>query len=125
MYWITKLLNGKFYCEGRVQDGTERWEEPTLEKAVKSMKVFAKMCNRDKRLGVKDIRFFQICKVGEEDTTIRDWCPEFVEKKETILSTEDHVTISSLFLSILGGDASAACALVDKLEECGQIKLRE
>src|SRR5262245_38202406 len=45
MYTITELVNGKWLCEGRLQDSTERWEEATWLKAVESMVLFARTGN--------------------------------------------------------------------------------
>ncbi len=45
MYQVTQLQAGGFTCWGMVQDGSERWEERTLKKAVDSMIVFAKVMN--------------------------------------------------------------------------------
>lgn len=48
MYTIIELPNGTYRCKGRLQDGTERWErwnESTLDAAIKSMKKFAKVLN--------------------------------------------------------------------------------
>ena len=66
MYTIYLLLSGKFYCMGKLQDGTERWEEDTLEEAIKSMKSFAKALNGTK-IKKKDIEFFKerACEVSE------------------------------------------------------------
>lgn len=47
MYTII-VKDGKYHCEGKVQDGTERWTEDTLEAAVKSMKTHAKVMNGTK-----------------------------------------------------------------------------
>lgn len=56
MYTIYLLENGKFECHGMVQDGTERWTEDTLEKAIKSMIEFAKYGNHAK-ITKKNISF--------------------------------------------------------------------
>ena len=45
MFYITKLLNGKFLCECVIQDGTERWHEDTEEKAVQSLIQGARVLN--------------------------------------------------------------------------------
>ena len=45
MYTIVKRLNGTFLCIGKLQDGTERWEEQSLDTAVQSLKKFAKTMN--------------------------------------------------------------------------------
>lgn len=46
-YYLTHGSNNlkPYYCMGKVQDGTERWQESTFEDAVKSMIVHAKICN--------------------------------------------------------------------------------
>lgn len=62
MYTIVKRLNGTFLCMGRIQDGTERWEEKSLDEAVKSMKSFAKVMNGargEHKLKRKHITFLQ------------------------------------------------------------------
>lgn len=48
MYTIIKGTDGKFHCEGRIQDGTERWTEDDLETAIKSMKRHAEIMNGTK-----------------------------------------------------------------------------
>ena len=58
MYSITKMLNGTFWCEGRVQDGKETWSDATLEAAIKSMKTFAKVMNHTE-IKKKNIQFWQ------------------------------------------------------------------
>lgn len=58
MYWVTLMMDGRFYCEGRLQDGTERWYKTTEAEAVKSMKEFAKVMNNTK-LKRKDIDFLR------------------------------------------------------------------
>jgi hypothetical protein len=68
MYTIFKT-DGTFHCEGRLQDGTERWTKPTLEEAIKSMKHFAKVMNGMK-IKKKDIQFFESKEVVE-----RKWVP--------------------------------------------------
>ncbi len=58
MYTIIKGLDGKYHCHGRLQDSTERWTEDTLKKAIKSMKVHAKMGNHTK-IKKRDITYLQ------------------------------------------------------------------
>jgi len=62
MYVIIKGEDGKFHCQGRVQDGTERWTEATLDAAVASMKQFARTANHDK-IKKKHIQFPQTAQV--------------------------------------------------------------
>lgn len=62
MYSITETLDGRWYCEGRVQDGTEQWYKPTRAEAVKSMKLFAKWGNWEE-ITVKQITFLRQVKV--------------------------------------------------------------
>ncbi len=57
MYEII-LLNGKYHCSCRYQDGTDYWTEDDLEVAVKKMKGAAKAWNGMK-IKRKDIRIFQ------------------------------------------------------------------
>jgi hypothetical protein len=47
-----------FNCECRLQDGTERWTETTLETAIRSVKKFAKVMNGTK-IKKKDITFLK------------------------------------------------------------------
>lgn len=58
MYTIIEE-NGKFVCEGRLQDGTERWTKDTLDEAVESLKRFADVMNHDKNLKRKHITFLK------------------------------------------------------------------
>lgn len=58
MYTIILGLDGRYYCWGKLQDGTERWTENNLEAAIKSMKDFARFANHTK-IKRKDIEFFQ------------------------------------------------------------------
>lgn len=48
MYTIILGKDGKYHCEGRIQDGTERWVCDSLEDAVKKMKCHAKIMNGTK-----------------------------------------------------------------------------
>ena len=59
MYTIIKGLDGQFHCEGRLQDSTERWTEPTMAKAITSMKRFAKYGNHHEDLTVNGIKFLE------------------------------------------------------------------
>ena len=45
MYWVHELLNGKWGCSVRIQDGTEEWTEDTREKAVQSVISGARVLN--------------------------------------------------------------------------------
>jgi len=68
MYTIVKRLNGTFLCIGKLQDGTERWEEQSLDTAVQSLKKFAKTMNgaRGKhKLKRKHITYLQEQHVSE------------------------------------------------------------
>jgi len=64
MYSITKTLNGKYYCECMIQDGTERWHKDSLEVAIKSMKDTAFVMNGAK-IKKSQIGFFEQKKVTE------------------------------------------------------------
>jgi hypothetical protein len=64
VYDIYAMLDGTFRCHGRIQDGTERWQSPTMEEAVKSMKTHAKVMNGTK-IKRKDIRFWKEAVVQE------------------------------------------------------------
>ncbi len=59
MYRIIYGRDGKYHCEGRLQDGTERWTNDTLDEAVDSLKKFARTMNGDN------------CPDNGEDTTAR------------------------------------------------------
>lgn len=48
MYEIMRGTCGKYHCTGRLQDGTERWSEDSLDAAVKSLKRFARVMNGTK-----------------------------------------------------------------------------
>ncbi len=65
MYTIIDLGNGQFRCEGRIQDGTERWTENSLEAAISSMKSFAKTMNGEKKLKKKNITYLRPIQVVE------------------------------------------------------------
>ena len=69
MYTIVKLMNGKYYCMFRLQDGTERFYEDTLDAAVKHAKNFAKVCNGTK-ITRKDITF-----LIEKEKYDTEWVP--------------------------------------------------
>jgi hypothetical protein len=58
MYTIRKLLNGKYLCECRIQDGTERWECDTLKDATNELKRAAKSLN-NQTIKKRDIGFLQ------------------------------------------------------------------
>lgn len=58
MYTIYRMQDGTYHCEGRLQDGTERWISSSLESAIESMKKFAKTMNGTK-LKKKGIVFFE------------------------------------------------------------------
>jgi hypothetical protein len=68
MYAIYKKADGEYACEGKVQDGTERWTEKTLEAAVKSMKRHAKFMNGTK-IKRKHIHYFEPRTVVEPQWT--------------------------------------------------------
>ncbi len=57
MYNITELRNGKWYCQYRIQDGTEDFTEPTRKKAVQGMISAARTMN-NMYITEKDISFF-------------------------------------------------------------------
>ena len=59
-YIIIKQEDGWFRCDGRTRDdGTpESWHEIHLNKAIKSMKKFAKNSNKEK-IRRKDITFLE------------------------------------------------------------------
>ncbi len=58
MYRIFKHPDGTFHCEGKIQDGTERWTEATLEGAIRSMRKHALVLNGVK-ITKRDIEFFE------------------------------------------------------------------
>ena len=59
MYTIIKGLDGKFHCEGKLQDSTERWTKPTMIQAIASMRQFAWHGNHDKDFNVNRIEFLE------------------------------------------------------------------
>lgn len=69
MYTIYCEAN-KYRCEVRIQDGTERWEKPGLEEAVKSVIQAARIMNGT-YITQKDIEIIYVPKstpiVSEED----------------------------------------------------------
>ena len=67
MYDIYELEDGTFECHGRVQDGTEKWNESTIQEAVKSLKQFAETVNR-RKIKKADIKFYRPKKV-----TVVEW----------------------------------------------------
>lgn len=58
MYQIIEGNDGKYYCSCVIQDGTERWEETNLEKAIDSMVIAARVLNHSliRREDVKIIK---------------------------------------------------------------------
>ena len=72
MYTIIRALDGTFKCQFRLQDGTEFYTEPTVEKAIEHAKTFAKVMNGAK-IKKKDITFLQEKKVTE--TELVPWIP--------------------------------------------------
>ena len=74
MYEIYVRSNGTCACCGRLQDGTERWEEPTIETAYKSMKLFAKIMNNTK-IKKKNIAVFDEKPVQKVDWVPREYVP--------------------------------------------------
>lgn len=77
MYTIVKRLDGTYLCMGRLQDGTERWEEKSLDAAVKSLKKFAKTMNGargEHKLKRKGITFLKEQQVSEIKCV--PWNPE-------------------------------------------------
>jgi hypothetical protein len=56
MYRITKLLNGKYWIECTIQDGTERWERDTRNEAISSLISAARSLNGN-RITASDITF--------------------------------------------------------------------
>jgi hypothetical protein len=45
MYWITEQLDGRYRCEYRVQDGTERFHVGTLDEGVQRLIKVAPIVN--------------------------------------------------------------------------------
>lgn len=78
MYEITLGRDGKYYCAGRVQDGTECWTEDTLEAAVSAMISFAAVMNgaTGRRALTRDgIRFLREVQVVRITTESEPWVP--------------------------------------------------
>lgn len=58
MYTIILRRDGKYHCQFRLQDGTERYVEDSLEAAIEHAKTFAKVMNGVK-IKKKDITFLR------------------------------------------------------------------
>jgi hypothetical protein len=73
MYTIVKPgKSGKFHCLGRIQDGTEEWDEDSLEGAVASMIQFGKVMN-GMVITLEDISFCQWVSVQVVETSLHPW----------------------------------------------------
>lgn len=75
MYVITRLLNGKFYCAFRLQDGTEYYTYATLEEAIRGAKSFAKVVNHNPKLKKKNITFLQETRKRVTQSNYVEWRP--------------------------------------------------
>lgn len=58
VYTIYLLDDGTCQCEGKIQDGTERWTDISLESAIEHMKRFAERVNGTK-IKKKDIKYYR------------------------------------------------------------------
>ena len=79
MYAIYKQQDGKYYCTGMLQDGTERWTKDTLEEAIKSLKEFAKTMNGARgihKLKTKHIQYFESAQVVKTE-----WIPKPIPRR--------------------------------------------
>lgn len=76
MYTIIKGKDGKFHCMFRLQDGTERYTEESLEAAVAHAKRFAKSMNGHK-IKRKNIEFLE-----EQDVTGTKYVPMEIPGKK-------------------------------------------
>lgn len=65
MYRIYRRADGTCRCECRLQDSTERWDEASLEAAIKAVKHFAKFMNGTK-IKRKHIDFLEPVQVVEQ-----------------------------------------------------------
>lgn len=74
MYTITKCLDGKFFCECIIQDGTERWLKQDIDEAVNSMKRAAEILNGAK-IKKRDISFRQQREILETTIEYIPWIP--------------------------------------------------
>lgn len=72
MYWVHKLLNGKWGCSVRIQDGTEEWVEDTREKAVQSVISGARVLNGS-YIKEKDITFLEQQPPPQRVISEEDW----------------------------------------------------
>lgn len=58
MYSITRMLDGSWYCECRIQDGTERWSHKSRQEAVHSLISGARTLNGS-YIREDDIAFYE------------------------------------------------------------------
>lgn len=75
MYTIVKQRDGTYRCLGRLQDGTEVWEEPALAEAINSLKQFAEVMNHDPRLTAAGISYYREVEVLRITTECEPWSP--------------------------------------------------
>jgi hypothetical protein len=84
MYNITKLLNGEWYVECRIQDGTERWHKASRQEAVHSLISAARTLNGS-YIREDDISFH------EEERQ-----PPTVTQSGKAISTEDEKLLNDI-----------------------------
>jgi hypothetical protein len=84
MYSITKLQNGEWLVECRIQDGTERWREKSRQEAVHSLISGARVLNHS-YIREDDISFY------EEQPK-----PPTVTQGGTVISAEDEKLLSDI-----------------------------
>lgn len=61
MYWISKLDEGRYLCECRIQDGTKRWEHDSLRTAIDSM-IESSWVMSHESITQQDIQFCDRCR---------------------------------------------------------------
>jgi hypothetical protein len=91
LYAVIAKPNGKYICECGIQDGTERWEEDTLEEALQSVVRAAKTLNGTY------LRPDQIARLTQQELPVEravsdeDWqLLEAIKSKHKVVLDHDH-----------------------------------
>ena len=110
MYCITAMLDGTYWCEGRVQDGTERWPKPTRKEATQSMIQFARVMN-GMYITKKDITYLV------EETPIP--MPVSDKDSQMLADIKSHrlIVLNRDDLRIKYGITDEECRLIVKIRE--------
>jgi hypothetical protein len=116
MYWITAMRDGTFWCEGRVQDGTERWSKPTRKRAVQSMIKFARVMNgsmiREDDIGFSTEEPPEPRVVSEEDWQLL----QAIKSKAKVVLPCDHYLLKYRI-------TEQECQMVQEIRE-GEVHIR-